>query len=451
MTFDISPMQSTASPIALLAGLQGNSAADAFAALLDRGALPEQIGEQGASIDNKAATATLADAPPRVNEATQAPAAAALAIAHADALVATLAPAPESADAPAEPKIAAPNQIALPIATRPVARRDAPASLPKEELDEDRPDAKPETDDTAPVAPVIVALPEAQDMQRPVGAPAVSPEPLNTAPAKSAAPRVKMAEMADPVRLPEKAEREARSPIPAVEPKLAKPVKAEAKPAIVEAASADRPTHIEMPRSTPPQPSFAPKAAPVRASKVVEIALGLADQLPDPTAAIVQKQVADIPAPAPGAAMSAAAPASPADMIVDRQLDLVRNEQWLGELAQDIASTSGDNNHLSFRLMPHQLGQLDVDVTRSHNGLSLAIHTESDSAQAILTAAQPRLADEIRAQGLKLADTQMFSGDARHSPGQDGSSRPAPLIETFTTPIETVDLPEPEQRDGRYA
>ena len=58
---------------------------------------------------------------------------------------------------------------------------------------------------------------------------------------------------------------------------------------------------------------------------------------------------------------------------------------------------------------------------------------------------------EIRAQGVKLADTQMFSGDARQSPGQDAYSRPAPLIETFLSSNETVDVPEPEQRDGRYA
>ncbi|MBK7283563.1 MAG: flagellar hook-length control protein FliK [Sphingomonadales bacterium] len=101
--------------------------------------------------------------------------------------------------------------------------------------------------------------------------------------------------------------------------------------------------------------------------------------------------------------------------------------------------------------MPHQLGRLEVDVSRSHNGLSLSIQTESDSAKAILSAAQPRLADEIRSQGIKLADTQMFSGDARQSPSQDGFTRPAPLIEAFISPNDTVDEPEPEQRNGRYA
>lgn len=449
MTFEISPMQSTASPIALLAGLQVTSAADDFAALLDRGPLPEQVGAQGALTESKATTVAQTDLPPS-NEATPAPVAAALAIAHADALVATLAPAP--AETPAEPKVAVQIQIALPIPARPAARRDAPASLPKEEPDEDRQDTKQEADDTAPAMPVIMALPEAQGTQRPVAAPAASGGALDTGPANRATAPVKMAEMADLAKLPEKAKNENHSPIPAAEPELAMPVKVETKLLSAETTSTERPTHIDVPLSMALQPGSVPKATPVRASKITEIALGLADMLPDPMAAIIQKPVADAPTPAPGPMASAAtASASPGDMIVDRQLDLIRNEQWLGELAHDIASTSGDNNRLSFRLMPHQLGRLDVDVTRSHNGLSLAIHTESDSAQAILSAAQPRLADEIRAQGLKLADTQMFSGDARHYPGQDGTSRPAPLIETFTTFTETVDVPEPEQRDGRYA
>ncbi len=90
-------------------------------------------------------------------------------------------------------------------------------------------------------------------------------------------------------------------------------------------------------------------------------------------------------------------------------------------------------------------------MSRSQNGLSLSIRTESDSAAAILSAAQSRLTDEIRSLGVRLADTQMFSGDSRQSPGQDANARPAQLIETFISPTETVDAPEEERRDGRYA
>lgn len=449
MTFDISPMQSTASPIALLAGLQGPATSDDFAALLDREGLSERIGEPREAAGDQVAPMAREEIPV-ADQAVPPPAVAALAIAHADALVATLAPAPEPAAPPAEARIAAPVQITLPIALRPVARRDAPASLPKEEPDEDRADTKLEEKESTPATAVIIALPETPGAQRAADTPPASPELRDSAPTKRAAAPVKMPEIADRTKLPEQAEKEIGRVIPEAEPELAKPAKVEARPARVETATADRPAHVDMPASTPTRPDPTPKAEPVRASKVAEIALGLADRLPDPAMAIVQKQVPDSPVPAP-VASATAVPASRTDMIVDRQLDLVRNEQWLGELAHDIASTSGDNNRLSFRLMPRQLGRLDVEVTRAHNGLSLAIHTESDSAQAILTAAQPRLADEIRAQGLRLADTQMFSGDARHSPGHDGAPRPAPLIETFTDFTETADAPEPEKRDGRYA
>ncbi len=163
------------------------------------------------------------------------------------------------------------------------------------------------------------------------------------------------------------------------------------------------------------------------------------------------KSVSDLPTTASALSAIVNAPVSNIDTILDRQLDLVRNERWLGELAQDIASTSDSKDRLSFRLMPHQLGRLDIDVSRSHSGISLTIRTESDSAQSILTAAHPRLADELRAQGVRLADTQMFSSDARHSQHHGGAARPVSLIENFITPTDAPDAPEQVQRDGRYA
>jgi flagellar hook-length control protein FliK len=452
MTFDINPMQSTASPIALLAGLQGGASASDFAALLSGEVLPERSGEQAEPTGEKVALSTTAVLPP-AGETPAAPVATAMAIAHADALFATLAPAPERTEAPAEPKVFTPAQIALPVAARTITRRDAPQSLPKDETNDDRPEAKPESDEVRRSTPAIVmALPETVGVQRPADGPSPSLEHEKSAPLDGASLPEKKPEMADRALLPEKTERKIGHTLQDEQHEPARPVRIETKVFAIEPAKADRPAHIERPVSPSSQPTTMPKAPLVRSAKIAEIALGLADQLPDPTVAAIHKQVADLPVARPEAAAPAAAtPVTLTDMVIDRQLDLFRNEQWLGELAHDIASTSGDNNRLSFRLMPHQLGRLDVDVTRSHNGLSLAIHTESDSAQAILSAAQPRLADEIRAQGLKLADTQMFSGDARHSPGHDGHSRPAPLIETFTTYIDTVDTPEPEQRDGRYA
>lgn len=452
MTFDVTPIQSTASPIALLAGLQGGASAGDFAALLSGEVLPERFGEQAEPADEKVALSTAEVLPP-ADETPAAPVATAIAIAHADALFATLAPAPEHMETPVEPKVFTSAQIALPVAVRMISRRDAPQNLPKDEPDEDRPEAEPESDEATQPAPVVVmALPETTGVRRLADGPAPSPEHEKSAPLNGASLPEKKPEMGTRALPPEKAEREIGRDLRNEQREPARPVRTEAKAFAVETAEADRPAHIERTVSPSSQPITVPKAAQVRSAKITEIALGLAEQLPDPTVAAIHRQVADLPVTKPEtAAPVAATPVTLTDMVIDRQLDLVRSEQWLGELAHDIASTSGDNNRLSFRLMPHQLGRLDVDVTRSHNGLSLTIHTESDSAQAILSAAQPRLADEIRAQGLKLADTQMFSGDARHSSGNDGYPHPAPLIETFTTFTDTVDEPEPEQRDGRYA
>lgn len=450
MTFDVSPMQSAASPIALLAGLQGVAASDDFASLLGREALPDQVGEPADTSDDKAETPPT-EAPLPAKEASPAPAVVALAVARADALVSTLASASVHIEMPAERRIAATPQTAFPLVARPVARRDAPASLPEEEPAEETAEGRQEVEDAAPKPPVIVALPDSGSAPRPVDAPAVRREPTDAGPARPATSPERTPATTNRARLPERVEREIVRSLRNESQEPAEPARIETKSIPIESAPADRQIHINLPASPPLQPGSSTKTAPVRAAKIAESALGLTDQLSDPTAGIVQRIVADISPTASEPAVSKNAPASSVDVMVDRQLDLVRNERWLGELAHDIANTSGDNNRLSFRLMPHQLGRLDVDVVRSHNGLSLAIHTASDSAQAILSAAQPRLVDEMRAQGLKLNDTQMFSGDPRHSPGHDGQWRPAPLIETFTAFTETVDVPETEQRDGRYA
>lgn len=358
--------------------------------------------------------------------------------------------------------------MATPQFVRLAARPDVPRNGRKEAYDEEQPTSEQGADKkplnsalpspALPQAPaIIVPVSEHVDAPRPQTVRDDEPEIVS---------RSRSIGKPEPVALPVSEIREAPArtlspqlPLAALheEEALAPPTPASVSKRIVEHISAKVPaselaTLPAVAMAMPAQDVHTPKTAPVRASKIAGIALQLVDAKPDPAVMAPQTGVAEIAATAPGAAIAPGASAVlPTDTVVDRQLDLVRNEQWLGELAHDIASTSGDDNRLSFRLMPHQLGRLDVDVTRSHNGLSLTIHTESDSAKAILAAAQPRLADEIRAQGLKLADTQMFSGDSRQSPGQDGFVRPAPLIESFLTSTEIADVSEPEQRDGRYA
>jgi len=489
MNFDLSPMQPATPPLASLASLVGASPSDDFAALLDSKAigveLPERKMAAGDAIEPAQETglktfvqSIAASEPQSLAEPEKtAPLSTLAAIEKADALVARLTPAPQMAEEPALSKEAQP----LPPVFAEPARIRAQAEFARSERKDVRHEGRPVFDersdepeeDAAPQPAVatseiarttveIIPLPLAADMSavaQPASLPLAKRELSPGSPPRQA--------MVSTTASPQAAggnDIVSKDPLPLVQTPTSleedrAPV-ALPKHALVEKQDIDgTPTALKeqhnvagaLPSSHEQLPASA-KVSPIRATKVAEIALGLADVQSNPVQTTVQTSTPDPVQTVTQAGPEIVPANTPArGTIVERQLDLIRNEQWLGELAHDIATTAGNADRLSFRLMPHQLGRLDVDVSRSHNGLSLSIRTESDGATAILSAAQTRLADEIRAQGVKLADTQMFSGDARQSPGQDAYSRPAPLIETFLSSNETVDVPEPEQRDGRYA
>ncbi len=463
MNFDMSPMQSATSPMGLQVTTPASGPADEFAALLGRSTLVT------AHADTKLST----EEPSTDAAAANGQAEGLSAIAKADLLVAALAPAPRVSEA-VEP---AAEQRPAPVAVAELTRLKLPADIAKgdrKDLRHEYRKSNPEGDaktsddnealvplatDAAGIAPVAVgALPipdragvaEAQERQdtetvRPLDLLARSVRDVRedaiSAPREVAEKSLSLGERPktdnDLTTLPEVTKTVAETKAQA---EGQRPVRPELREILAQlATSKDHETS-------------GTKAAPVRAARIAEIALGLKDAQADGPAVAVQGNAPDnIGASSRSGieTVQAEAPARPT--IVERELDLIRNEKWLGELAHDIATSTGESNRLSFRLMPHQLGKLDVDVSRSQNGLSLSIRTESDSAAAILSAAQSRLTDEIRSLGVRLADTQMFSGDSRQSPGQDANARPAQLIETFISPTETVDAPEEERRDGRYA
>jgi flagellar hook-length control protein FliK len=143
--------------------------------------------------------------------------------------------------------------------------------------------------------------------------------------------------------------------------------------------------------------------------------------------------------------------------IAERQLDLARNMAWLDELARDIAGAGDASDRLSFRLMPQNLGRLDVDITRSDTGLSLHFSASSGTATQIVSNAHPRLIEELRAQGVQVADgsisstTSQLQSDAR-SQGRPQPGHPsAHLIETAAVGAET-DIDNLNSRPiGRFA
>jgi len=164
-----------------------------------------------------------------------------------------------------------------------------------------------------------------------------------------------------------------------------------------------------------------------------------------------------LPAAAP-AATPLGAPATVAT-IAERVLDLTSDDAWIDQLASDIAATKSASNEVSFRLMPRHLGRLDVSMLAGDDGVSLKLDTQHEATATIVTAAQVRLVDDLRQQGVRIADTQVThtptdagrqsqQGQGR-SPAQDA----AHLIETATErdPRETRDQERAGDRRGRFA
>ncbi len=106
-------------------------------------------------------------------------------------------------------------------------------------------------------------------------------------------------------------------------------------------------------------------------------------------------------------------------MTTERVLDVARGNMWLDQLAREIVAVQDDTGELSFRLMPAQLGQLDVRVETQDGGLQLNFSAQNSEAAQIVAAAQPRLIEELRGQGVRVAGSDVgASSDQQASGGQ---------------------------------
>lgn len=152
------------------------------------------------------------------------------------------------------------------------------------------------------------------------------------------------------------------------------------------------------------------------------------------------------------------APAQPlaelsgASGVAERHLNLARDTLWLDQLANDIVSASDRTDHVSFRLVPAHLGRLDVELITGDTGLSVNIATSTAEAGKIVASAQPSLVESLQAQGIRVADTQVTTGNdtSRHNQPQRQNAAHH-LIETaFNGADEPADQND-ERLDGRFA
>lgn len=230
---------------------------------------------------------------------------------------------------------------------------------------------------------------------------------------------------------------------------------------VATAPTADKPRSAEATRVAPEietaiaapaasKPRAAPQAGPAviageaGAAKPAEAAPAMTVQFAQPTTA--------------GAAplTSASAPVS----IAERVLDLASDGAWIDQLAHDIAATKSDSGDISFRLMPRHLGRLDVAMLMGDEGVALKLDTQHEATATIVTAAQGRLVEDLRQQGVRVTGSEVTCtpGDTgRQMQGQSqGQGRGAAqdvshLIETVTERVKARDPEEAADRRGRFA
>jgi hypothetical protein len=200
-------------------------------------------------------------------------------------------------------------------------------------------------------------------------------------------------------------------------------------PATTVAAPPPAPAPVAPPSATPPSVHTSAPPAPGRAA--VRAGASAAAAAPEPLldAAPIASGASTQPFVLPQATAAAAldtlsvdlGPGAPTqgDLQIGRQLDLAQDHAWLDRLAQDIASSAGDASRIRFALAPEHLGRLMVEIANGADGTAVRMTTETEQAQRILADAQPRLVAEARAQGLRIAETNVDldqrSGGQQHS------------------------------------
>lgn len=288
--------------------------------------------------------------------------------------------------------------------------------------------ASDEVPATEPKAPVVQAATGKRG--RPAGEPGGGKVAL-TLPAVTDAPEAKT----DPTQ-PEAARVETQLIEAAVKElmqrkqTLAKPIVAaprgtKAAPVKPEAAPVEARGQIQPQASVPAAPAPIQTSAPVPAS-----AIQIMTEPPQPALA----PAALLPLTASAGAPATAEGMRTADLAVERQLDLARDSEWLDRLARDIARAGASDTPLRFRLHPQTLGHLQVELQQGDRGTAVRLTVETEAARQLLTDAQPRLAAEARAQGVRIAETHVdLSGSGRHAPGdqrRQDEARQSPLMRT---------------------
>lgn len=169
------------------------------------------------------------------------------------------------------------------------------------------------------------------------------------------------------------------------------------------------------------------------------------------------------PAPQAHAANAPAAATPVTAPVAERVLDMASDDAWIAQLAADIAATKSQEGDISFRLMPRHLGRLDVAMTSGDGGVSLKLDTQHEATATLVHAAQGKLVDDLRQQGVRVTGAEVTctpgeTGRQSQGQGQGRAATPdtAHLIETAATAragarADTSNPARAADRRGRFA
>lgn len=327
----------------------------------------------------------------------------------------TISAAPTAATKPL-PRMAMPQAASPAARIRGAAKADDPSAA-EARFAETPPTPAPET--PAPEAPALPASPDSPE--RPL------PEPPAESPAASAAPPIAVATVAQPP-----------CPAPPAKP-LRAPLTERAAP--LEAA----PIAGRFPsQSPPPLQAIMPKAA--RAGETPRLTPN-----PGPNAGPVPFDIPPTPlaiAAPPFADMAASFAPDPAKPPLDLQ-----NDAWVASLSHEIVAAHEKGAPLSFRIAPHFLGELQVGLTETPQGIIIELRPSSAEAAALIAREEPRLVEELRQRGVSVAEANLqfgASSDGRNSRASANFRPFQPL--PFSDPIRVQGQNQHRTRpSGRFA
>ena len=178
------------------------------------------------------------------------------------------------------------------------------------------------------------------------------------------------------------------------------------------------------PRATPPVPTAAAPVTPAldTAAQLVRRPLTVRPEIPRAAAP-------DEPSPAPVATVAPlAAVASPVAAAAHQlPIDTTR-DTWPSAMVDRIERLrdAADAVSTSIRVIPDALGAIDVSVRREGEVTHVQLAAEHAQTRALLTEAQPKLAEIAEARGLRLGQAEVGGGSASTDGGRPTPQQHAP-------------------------